>query len=342
MVAFGYSCQPLSSAELFDPVTGTWSPTAPLPAPRAGASGTLLSDGTVLLVGGSGETDEALRYSPASERWTMVGPSHASTGSTLLALPGDRAIALGSEPEAGFYGSYGGAGARARTNCNSTPQIYTPQHNLWIPAPPLPEVSVSCSTNAVQLRDGQIVYAAKGRYVLDPHQECWAATGAPVTQHDGILVALLGGGALDVGHSREGGYYAGVEIYAPSSQKCSAAQRLKTSMYKHLAPQGIAAKIGIVLKAGYSFSLIPITPGRLRIDWYFTRGEGEGRPGPVLVGAGQADSNRRGPLRLALALTAAGRRLLERDTYVSLTAIGSFTARGGATVRATRPLTLTP
>ena len=140
MVAFGYSCQPLSSAELFDPVTGTWSPTAPLPAPRAGASGTLLSDGTVLLVGGSGETDEALRYSPASERWTMVGPSHASTGSTLLALPGDRAIALGSEPEAGFYGSYGGAGARARTNCNSTPQIYTPQHNLWIPAPPLPEV----------------------------------------------------------------------------------------------------------------------------------------------------------------------------------------------------------
>ncbi len=339
-IAFGYSCAALSSAEIFDPATGTWSPTTPLPTPHGGAGATLLSDGTVLLVGG-GQTDDALRYTPAAQRWTTLGPSSAPTGSTLLALPGDRAIALGSEPEAGFYGSYGGAGARARTICDASPQIYTPQHSSWIPAPPLPEEPISCSTNAVQLRDGQILYSAKGRYVLDPRDECWATTGAPVTRHDGILVALLDGGALDVGHSREGGYYAGVEIYAPGSQTCSAAQQLKTSMYRHLAPQGTAAKIRVVLQAGYSFSLRPIRPGRLRIDWYFTRSESEGRPGPILVGAGHADSNRGGALRLALALTAAGRRLLERDTYVSLSATGSFTARDGESVTATRSLTLT-
>ena len=108
-IAFGYSCAPLSSVEIFDPATGVWSPTTPMPAPRGGASATLLSDGTVLLVGGSSQTgdvfgnsqtDDVLRYNPVSERWTTLGPSPSPlTGSTLLALPGDRAIALGYEPK---------------------------------------------------------------------------------------------------------------------------------------------------------------------------------------------------------------------------------------------------
>jgi N-acetylneuraminic acid mutarotase len=42
-----------ADAVLFDPVTGTWTATTPMPNPRAGASAVLLTDGSVLFVGGS-------------------------------------------------------------------------------------------------------------------------------------------------------------------------------------------------------------------------------------------------------------------------------------------------
>jgi hypothetical protein len=121
---------------------------------------------------------------------------------------------------------------------------------------------------------------------------------------------------------------------------CSVTQRIQTSVFARLAPEGTAAKLAVVLKAGYSFSLKTIRRGGLRIDWDFMRKENEGRPGPVLVGTGRANSTRGGSLRLTLALTAAGRRLLARETQVSLTATGRFTGKRGKRVTATRPFTL--
>ena len=200
------------------------------------------------------------------------------------------------------------------------------------------------------LTNGQILYANEAlygearydtRYVLDPHQQCWTTTGSPLAQHEGILAALLGDRALDLGGTTNNeASFTGAEIYTPSSRTCSVAQRIQTSVFAHLAPEGTAAKLAVVLKAGYSFSLKTIRPGRLRIDWYFMRKESEGRPGPVLVGADQANSTRGGSLRLALKLTTAGRRVLTRDPQVSLTANGKFTTKRGKTVTATRPLTL--
>ena len=42
-----------ADAELFDPETGTWTPAASMPGPRAGASGLLLADGSAVVAGGS-------------------------------------------------------------------------------------------------------------------------------------------------------------------------------------------------------------------------------------------------------------------------------------------------
>lgn len=68
-------------AVLFDPATGSWTATAPMPTGRAGASAVTLGDGSVLLVGGSisgGEPDStpgcpeahpnAIRYVPGEQR----------------------------------------------------------------------------------------------------------------------------------------------------------------------------------------------------------------------------------------------------------------------------------
>jgi hypothetical protein len=61
---------PVTSAELYDPRTGTWSATAALVEGRAGATATLLSDGRVLITGGFGSDGMPLTtaelYDPAS------------------------------------------------------------------------------------------------------------------------------------------------------------------------------------------------------------------------------------------------------------------------------------
>ena len=42
----------IADAELYDPVTGSWTPTIPLPEPRERAAAISLADGSILLVGG--------------------------------------------------------------------------------------------------------------------------------------------------------------------------------------------------------------------------------------------------------------------------------------------------
>jgi len=72
------SCSPatLASAELYDPTTGLFSPTGRLTLDREFHTATLLSDGTVLIVGGSGTTGTigtAELYNPANQNFTGAG-----------------------------------------------------------------------------------------------------------------------------------------------------------------------------------------------------------------------------------------------------------------------------
>ena len=74
---------PLASAELYDPNANTWSGTASLVTAREAHTMTLLTDGTVLVVGGDSyvatpdfiETtlSSAERYNPASGTWSSAG-----------------------------------------------------------------------------------------------------------------------------------------------------------------------------------------------------------------------------------------------------------------------------
>src|SRR6185436_9740079 len=67
----------ISSAELYDPATGTWSLTGSLNGARYQHTATLLNNGKVLVEGGFDinnlPTSSAELYDPATETWTNTG-----------------------------------------------------------------------------------------------------------------------------------------------------------------------------------------------------------------------------------------------------------------------------
>src|SRR5207302_11251968 len=78
--SFSYSPAPLeSSAEIYDPIAGTWSVTGTMHYARSGHTANLLSDGRVLVTGGAdevqgGESKTTEFWDPVTGAWTL-GPS---------------------------------------------------------------------------------------------------------------------------------------------------------------------------------------------------------------------------------------------------------------------------
>lgn len=74
LITGGYNDGVLASVELYDPVTDTWLPTAPMNNRRYECMATLLSDGKVLVTGGhnlvSNITTNEI-YDPISNSWKL-------------------------------------------------------------------------------------------------------------------------------------------------------------------------------------------------------------------------------------------------------------------------------
>jgi hypothetical protein len=87
----------IAASEAFDPRLGTWSRTAPLPAPRGSYAGSPLRNGDALIAGGSYQSDIFV-YEVASDRWRLAGKlQHGRLGATATLLAsGEVLIAGGS------------------------------------------------------------------------------------------------------------------------------------------------------------------------------------------------------------------------------------------------------
>ncbi|MDX2152099.1 MAG: kelch repeat-containing protein, partial [Bryobacteraceae bacterium] len=214
------SCSGLSTAELYDPLTGTWSYTGALAQSRLSHTATLLANGKVLVAGGGSSNNGALirpsaeLYDPATGIWTSAGtmPSGAHYAHAAAKLSDGRVVIAG--------------GRNSSADLTSAVDIYDPATGAWSPAAPMSRTRSSYTLDP--LPDGRLLAAGgddgttlASTEIYDPATGggVWSA-GAPLisarAHHtsarltDGKVLVIGGGDGA-------GGLPAPAELFAPGS-----------------------------------------------------------------------------------------------------------------------------
>jgi hypothetical protein len=215
-----------SSAELYDPGSGTWSATASMLQPRDDFSATLLADGKVLVAGGAGNTGELTEvYDPVSETWSatgsMVAPCYFHTAARLL----DGKVLV--------------AGCTGYTGAPAPAELYDPISGTCTATGNM--VSGAGGFRAMLLRDGRVLlFDGRGSSELyDPISGTWTATGDMITPTCACTATLLPDGRVLVAGATNslGGtdLLASAELYDPQSGAWSATQGMVAARGGHAA-----------------------------------------------------------------------------------------------------------
>jgi len=176
----------LTSAEVFNPVTGTWSSTGSLGTGRAGHTATLLPNGKVLVAGGTNSSilASAELYDPATGNWTLTGSlGTAQSGHTATLLPNGKVLVVGG----------------------TAAELYNPTTGTWSPT-----ANPGVSGAATLLPDGKVlIVGGATAEVYDPAAGTWSSTANPSISGTATLLSngkvLIAGGSI--GSSGNAGLY---------------------------------------------------------------------------------------------------------------------------------------
>ena len=215
----------LNTAELYDPVAGTWTPTGSMVHPRQFHSATLLEDGRVLAAGGRSGPRILLAsaeiYDPATGVWTPTGGMLLSRDSHTATLLEDGRVLV--------------AGGRSDRKLLSSAEIYDPATGRWRPAGGmragkdfhtstlLPDGRVLTAggrgDNAADETDRMHDYAVATAEVYDPATDLWSQTGdMNSTRSTHTAVLLADGTVLAVGGGNHKQHtLASAEVYDPAA-----------------------------------------------------------------------------------------------------------------------------
>jgi len=234
----GSGCTDFSSAELYDPLAGTWSTTGSLSVPRRGHIAVRLVDGKVLVAGGfSGTTtwDTAEIYDPDTGLWSLTGN-----------LASARAFATGTLLDNGKVLLAGGQ-VRGEGSLD-TAELFDPLTGSWSDTGKL--TATRLFHTATMLSDGKVLVAggigssAGGdelrtvAELYDPATGIWTVTGALGTPRIGHTSTMLANGKVLVsgGNNASGSIvYDTAELYDPATGQWSATGSLKSHRNSHTA-----------------------------------------------------------------------------------------------------------
>ena len=202
------------TAELYDPVTDTWSLAGTMHSPRDLHTSTLLPDGRVLVAGGINEVPlrSAELYDPATGSWT-------STGDLITPRVIHTATLLPQRQSAGHGGgrpdypwNHGDGQDKA--------ELYDPATGQWSPTDSM--AAPRAGHTATRLPNGKVLAAGgfndgetvNSAELYDSFTGHWSSTGSLIAGREGHTATLLTNAmVLVAGGNSKSGYRTAAELY---------------------------------------------------------------------------------------------------------------------------------
>jgi hypothetical protein len=205
-----------TSAELYDPRRGEWTPTGRMTDGRIGATATLLPDGRVLVAGGDmHNARRAELYDSGTERWTPTDSmADSRRGHTATLLLDGRVLVVG-----GFSGSaYTVDGPCSAGPAACSAELYDPSDGRWSATGGVHADRIGHA--ATLLLDGRVLIVGLGTdsapvsaELYHPRSGRWTTTASPARTRGFTATRLLDGEVLATGGFSRNSRVA--ELYEP-------------------------------------------------------------------------------------------------------------------------------
>lgn len=228
--ALSFPLNPTNTAELYDPATGIWTMKSNMTTVRDGHAATLLTNGKVLVSGGSGSgyLASAELYDPSADTWTSTGSMANPHGwHSATRLTNGKVLVAG--------------GAGGNTNAA---ELFDPVAGTWTTTGNL-NVGRSVHT-AILLSNGKVLVAGgwgssfsniASAELYDSVTSTWASTGSLITARSGFTPVVLANGKVlvagGISGNLGGNMIASAELYDPATATWSATGSLTTARTNH-------------------------------------------------------------------------------------------------------------